>query len=222
MDTVTLRRLHVLLFIEVGSRRVHSGGITTNPTGAWSTQAARNLLMRLDPSFRFVVHDGAGQCSGTFDTVFTAVRMTAITTPPRAPKANAFAERWVRTVRHELLGRTLVWNERQLRGLLIEYIDHYNSCRPDRSLNQRAPNDQNIVEIESGRTVQRHTTCGGLINEYRTAHARRAANTWRSDSDEFSTPSGCRAGSSGDGDSVVVGNRPWSSLGEVAQIVDSG
>jgi transposase InsO family protein len=95
--------------------------------------------------------------------------MTPITTPPRAPKANAFAERWVRTVRHELLDRTLIWNERQLRSLLVDYIDHYNSHRPHRSLNQRAPNDGDIVEIGSGRTIQRHTICGGLINEYRTA-----------------------------------------------------
>jgi transposase InsO family protein len=102
-----------------GSRRVHLGGITTNPTGAWTTQAARNLLMALDDGFRFVIHDGAGQYSGTFDTVFTAAGMTTITTPPRAPRANALAERWVRTIRHELLDRTLVWNERQLRGLRV-------------------------------------------------------------------------------------------------------
>jgi transposase InsO family protein len=169
VDTVTLRRLHVLFFIEVGSRRVHLGGVTTNPTGAWTTQAARNLLMELGSGFRYVVHDGAGQYSGSFDTVFTAAGMTAITTPPRAPKANAFAERWVRTVRHELLDRTLVWNERQLRALLVEYIDHYNTHRPHRSLNQRAPNDQTVVEIAPVRTIQRHPTCGGLINEYRTA-----------------------------------------------------
>jgi len=99
LDTVTLRRLHVLFFIEVGSRRVHLGGITTNPTGAWTTQAARNLLMDLGTGFRFVIHDGAGQYSASFDTVFTAAGITVITTPPRAPRANAFAERWVRTVR---------------------------------------------------------------------------------------------------------------------------
>jgi transposase InsO family protein len=125
--------------------------------------------MRLDGGFRFVVHDGAGQYSGSFDTVFTAAGMTPITTPPRAPRANAFAERWVRTVRQELLDRTLIWNERQLRSLLVEYIEHYNDHRPHRSLNQRAPNDQNVVEIKPGRKIQRHPTCGGLINEYRTA-----------------------------------------------------
>ena len=107
VDTATLRRFHVLLFIEIGTRRVHLGGITTNPTGPWTTQAARNFLMNLDRQFRFVIHDGAGQYTRSFDAVFEANGITAITTPPRAPMANAYAERWVRTLRHELLDRTI-------------------------------------------------------------------------------------------------------------------
>ncbi len=138
VDPATLRRFHVLIFIEIGSRRVHLGGITTNPTGPWTTQAARNFLMNIAESFRFVIHDGAGQYARSFDTVFEAEGMTAITTPPRAPMANSYAERWVRTLRHELLDRTIVWNERQLRMLLVEYIDHYNQHRPtDRSILSR-------------------------------------------------------------------------------------
>ena len=105
VDTVALRRMHVLFFIELGSRRVHLGGTTINPTGAWTTQAARNLLMGLDDHFRFVIHDGAGQYSPAFDDVFAGADMAPITTPPRAPQANAYAERWVRTLRHELLDR---------------------------------------------------------------------------------------------------------------------
>jgi putative transposase len=169
VDTVALRRLHVLFFLEVGSRRVHLGGITANPTGAWTTQAARNLLMGLESQLRFVVHDGAGQYSASFDTVFTGAGITSITTPPRAPMANAFAERWVRTLRHELLDRTLVWNERQLRSLLNEYIDHYNAHRPHRGLHQRAPDDDRAATIAPDPTIQRHTTCAGLISEYRPA-----------------------------------------------------
>ncbi|MDP9332356.1 MAG: integrase core domain-containing protein [Actinomycetota bacterium] len=165
VDTVTLRRLHVLFFIEIGSRRVHLGGITTHPTGAWTTQAARNLLMGLDRQVRFLIHDGAGQYTRSFDTVFAGAGVTAITTPPRAPMANAFAERWVRTLRQELLDRTLIWNERQLRTLLDEYINHYNEHRPHRGLNQRAPNDDLVVEIEPGRTIQRHTTCAGRTHQ---------------------------------------------------------
>jgi transposase InsO family protein len=170
VDTVTLRRLHVLFFIEIGSRRVHLGGITTNPTRAWTTQAARNFLMAVEEPFRFVVHDGAGQYSPAFDAVFTGADMTAITTPPRAPKANAYAERWVRTLRQELLDRTLIFNQRQLRTLLSEFIEHYNAHRPHRSLDQHAPNDEPaFVPIRTGRTIERHSTCAGLINEYRTA-----------------------------------------------------
>ena len=136
VDTATLRRFHVLFFIEIGTRRVYLGGITTNPTGPWTTQAARNFLMRLDRQFRFVIHDGAGQYARSFDAVFEADGVSAITTPPRAPMANAYAERWVRTLRHELLDRTIVWNERQLRALLVDYINHYNQHRPHRSLDQ--------------------------------------------------------------------------------------
>ena len=121
--------------------------------------------MNIDRQFRFVIHDGAGQYTRSFDAVFEAEHVTAITTPPRAPMANAYAERWVRTLRHELLDRTIIWNERQLRALLVDYIDHYNQHRPHRGLNQRAPNDDLVVEIEPGRTIQRHTTCAGLINE---------------------------------------------------------
>jgi len=130
VDTVTLRRYYVLFFIEAGTRRIHLAGIATNPTGPWTTQAARNLLMGFDKTIRFIIHDGAGQCSRTFDDVFEAIGATAITTPPRAPQANAFAERWVRTVRHELLDRTLIWNQRQLRRLLDDFVDHYNTHPP--------------------------------------------------------------------------------------------
>lgn len=172
VDTATLRRFHVLFVIEVGSRRVHLAGITTNPTGLWTTQAARNFLMRLcdDHGFRFLIRDGAGQFTRSFDNVLAGSGITAIRIPPRAPQANAYAERWVRTLRHELLDRTIIWNERQLRALLAEYIEHYNSHRPHRGIDQRAPNDNaDVVPIRPGHPIQRHTTCAGLINEYRPA-----------------------------------------------------
>ena len=169
VDSATLRRFHVLFFIEISTRRVHLGGITTNPTGPWTTQAARNFLMNLDRPFRFIIHDGAGQYAPSFDTVFSAEGMTAITTPPRAPKANAYTERWVRTLRHELLDRTIIWNERQLRALLVDYLDHYNQHRPHRSLDQAAPDRANLATIQADRRVARHSRCGGLINEYRYA-----------------------------------------------------
>ena len=117
-----MRRFHVLFFIEIDTRRVHLAGITTNPTGAWTTQAARNLLMGYDKAIRFEIRDGAGQYTRSFDDVFAAIGGSAITIPPGAPRANAFAERWVRTVRHELLDRSLIWNQRQLRRLLDEFL----------------------------------------------------------------------------------------------------
>ena len=169
VDTVTLKRLYVLFFIEVDTRRVHLAGITTNPTGAWTLQAARNLLMDYERPVRFVIHDGAGQYSPAFDTVFRSIGADPITTPPRAPKANAFAERWVRSVRHELLDRTLVWNQRQLHRLLEEYVAHYNQHRPHRSLSQHPPEAPTVVDIGSGRRVIRNAVCDGLINEYRSA-----------------------------------------------------
>ena len=116
-------------------------------------------------------HDGAGQyTTRSFDHVFTAVGADAITTPPGAPQANAFAERWVRIVRHEPLDQTLIWNQRQLRHLLDEFISHYNANRSHRSLGQRAPNDQaDNPEIEPATPIRRTNTCAGLINEYRRA-----------------------------------------------------
>jgi len=96
--------------------------------------------------------------------------ITAIRIPPRAPQANAFAERWVRTLRHELLDQAIIWNEQQLRRLLDEYLEHSNTHRPHRSLNQRAPDDLgDVTMIGLGKPIRRHTTCGGLINEYRHA-----------------------------------------------------
>lgn len=127
--------------------------------------------MTIEQRFRFVVHDGAGQYAPSFDTVVGGADMTAITTPPRAPQANAYAERWVRTLRHELLDRTLIFNERQLRALLSDYIEHYNTHRPHRSLDQHAPNDDPgvVIPIAADRPVERHSTCAGLINEYHAA-----------------------------------------------------
>ncbi|MEX0664496.1 MAG: integrase core domain-containing protein [Acidimicrobiia bacterium] len=148
VDTVVLRRYYVLFFIELCTRRVQLAGITTNPTGAWTTQAARNLMLRHHRTIRFLIRDGAGQFVTAFDEVFRADGTTIIRTPPRTPVANAYAERWVGTVRRELCDRTLIWNRRQLEQQLRDYIEHYNTHRPHRSLDQRAPD---IIE-ESPRT----------------------------------------------------------------------
>ena len=169
VDTVLLRHYYVLFFIELQSRRVHLAGITTNPTGAWTTQAARNLKMSYDHTIRFLIRDGAGQFVAGFDEVFRSDDTTIIHTPPRTPVANAYAERWVGTVRRELCDRTLIWNHQHLEQLLRDYVEHYNTRRPHRSLRQRAPDDRVVVAYRPGHPIRRHPTCNGLINQYRHA-----------------------------------------------------
>jgi transposase len=166
IDTVMLRRSYVLFFIELDTRRVHLAGATTNPNAAWTAQAARNFMMRTDRRMRFLIHDGAAQFAGAFDDVFRSDGTAIIRTLAYAPVANAFAERWVGTVRRELCDRTLIWNQRQLERLLCDYVEHYNAHRPHRALAQRALNVGEVVEYRPGRPIRRDTSCSGLVNEY--------------------------------------------------------
>ncbi|MCU0268480.1 MAG: integrase core domain-containing protein [Acidimicrobiales bacterium] len=122
--------------------------------------------------FKFLIRDRAGQFTRSFDDVFAGSAITVLKTPPRAPQANASAERWVRTLRHELLDRTVIWNRRHLEALLVEYLDHDNAHRPHRGLHQRAPDDASgkvITAVRPGQPIRRRSVCGGLINEYRSA-----------------------------------------------------
>ena len=156
-----------MFFLELHTRRVHLAGITTNPTGAWTTQQARNLLVNRSHPTRFVIRDRAGQYTCGFDEIFRSIGAHVILTPPQPRQANAFAERWVRSVRHELLDRTLIWNQRQPRRLLECYVEHYNTHRPHR---QRAPDQPTTAHASRpAARIKRHTVCGGLINEYRPA-----------------------------------------------------
>jgi transposase InsO family protein len=174
VETVGLTRLYVLFFIEVERRRVHLAGITAYPNGEWVTQQARNLLMGLGEradQFRFLIRDRDTKFSACFDSVFAGAGVTVVKTPPRAPRANAYAERWVRTVRTECLDWILIFNQAHLLRVLSAYLAHYNSARPHRRLNLEVP----VVMPGADRTgaadgaIVRLDVLGGLIHEYRRA-----------------------------------------------------
>ena len=170
VDTVLLRRLYVLFVIEVATRRVHVMGVTPHPVGDWVAQQARNLLMGLEDRvglFRFLLRDRDTKFTAAFDAVFAAEGIQVLRTPVRAPRANAYAERWVGTVRRELLDRMLIFGRRQLVLVLAEYADHYNGHRPHRTLGQAPPlgSAEPAVIAPGGRVAQRDRL-GGLIHEY--------------------------------------------------------
>jgi transposase InsO family protein len=142
VETISLQRLYVLFFIEVGGRRVHLAGCTTNPTGAWATQQARQFAWMLQEQplrFRYLIRDRDAKFTRSFDAVFASEGIRVVKTPVRAPKANAIAERFVGTVRRECLDWLLILNRRHLEHVLDEFVDHYNAQRPQRSLNLAPP-----------------------------------------------------------------------------------
>jgi putative transposase len=169
VDTVFLRRLYILAVIEHGRRRVHIAGITAHPTGAWVTQQARNLLMNLGDhaeQFRYLIRDRDSKFTAAFDTVFAGADIAILRTPVRAPRANAIAERFVGTLRRECLDHLLIAGPRHLAAVLREFVEHYNTHRPHRSLHQRPPADS--TPPRSGAAVRplRRDRLGGLIHEY--------------------------------------------------------
>jgi transposase InsO family protein len=171
VETIGLTRLYVLFVVELDRRRVHLAGITAHPTGAWVTQAARNLVMDLDEHaqrFRFLIRDRDTKFIAAFDAVFAAAGVETIKIPPRAPRANAYAERWVRTVRTECLDWALICNCQHLQRVLSSYLEHYNTGRPHRGLELAVPAPAVTTLPTSGR-VERVDVLGGLVHEYRRA-----------------------------------------------------
>jgi putative transposase len=170
VDTVFLQRLYVLFVIEVATRRVDILGVTVHPVGKWAAQQARNLLMGLGDDvgrFRFVIRDRDSKFTTTFDAVFAAVGIEVLRMPMRAPRANAYAERWVGTVRRECLNRMLIVGRRHLVWVLGEYVEHYNGHRPHRALGQAPPlgSGEPRVFVPAAKVVQRDRL-GGLVHEY--------------------------------------------------------
>jgi putative transposase len=174
VDTVLLRRLHVLVFIEHGTRRMHIGGVTASPTGAWTVQQARNLALSCAERFEdveFLIRDRGSNFTASFDAVFQAAGTRILRTAVQAPRMSAICERLVGTLRRELLDRVLILGEAHLRSTLAGYQAHYNTARPHQGIALRIPNGEHdgdlltVTDLDRDR-FHRKPVLGGLINEY--------------------------------------------------------
>ncbi len=167
IETAFLARLYVLFFIEIGSRRLHIAGCTSNPDKSWATQQARNIMwniqeMRGKPAF--LIHDRDTKFPGSSDEIFKSEGLEIIETPYQAPSANAYAERVVRSIREECIDRIIIMNEKHLRFVLKQYKRYYNEARPHQGLNQSIPNGS--ISSSSNRPIRKRTFLGGLLNDY--------------------------------------------------------
>ena len=167
VDTLWLKRLYVLFFIELGTRKVHLAGITAHPNAGWVTQQARQVVWELSENkqtIRYLIRDRDSKFTQEFDTVFQSEGAYIIETPFRAPNAKDYAERWVRTVREECLDQLLILNEPHLRRVLKTYDDYYNRQRLHQGIQQQSPiprTSRNTTGI-----IQKRAVLGGIINDY--------------------------------------------------------
>ena len=172
VDTITLRRLYVLFVIEIDRRRVHLLGVTSNPNDPWVTQVARNFASDLEDAgrqFQFLIRDRDTKFTASFDTVLASIGIETIRTPVASPRANAFAERFVRTVRQDCFDHLLVVSQRHLEALLAEYVRHYNEARPHRGIQLDLPLPRPETSATIDGTVIRRDVLGGIVHEYERA-----------------------------------------------------
>ncbi len=171
VDSVLLHRYYVLFVIELERRVVHVLGVTTNPNGPWVTQVARNFAADLEEAgrrFRFLIRDRDTKFTRSFDEVFTSIGIEHFRTPVRSPRANAYAERFVRTIRQECFDQILVVSRRHLEQVLAEFVRHYNEARPHRGLQLAQPIPRPGTAIGGGDII-RHDILDGIIHEYERA-----------------------------------------------------
>jgi putative transposase len=172
VDSMFGPRRYVLFFLHHDNRRVHLAGVTEHPTATWVLQQAHNLLMHLNDqaeaqTIKLLIRDRDTKFTAAFDAVVTAIGTRIIRTPVRAPRANAIAERWIYSVRRECTDRLLITGRRHLEAVLAEYLDHYNTHRPHRTLQQRPPTGRpDRAPPGDNARIVRHDRLGGLIHEY--------------------------------------------------------
>jgi len=167
VETIWFKTIYVLFFIELGTRRIHLAGCTTNPNSIWISQQARQLVWELKDGSRemaFLIHDNDTKFTFFFDNVFRSEGIEIVHTPDQALKANAFAERWVRSVREECLDHILVVNEKHLGTVLREYTDYYNYSRPHQGISQHFP--ISCPGRNSKGQIRRRDILGGIIHDY--------------------------------------------------------
>jgi putative transposase len=172
VDTVLLRRVYVLFVMEIQTRTVHILGVTARPTGSWTAQQARNLLMDLGERagrFKFLLRDRDSKFTTAFDDVFSGNGTRVIKAPVQSLRANSYAERFVGTLRRECLDHVLILGERHLRKSLSEYVRHYNRHRPHQGLHQKPPLHRAGHVIDFTARIERRRVVGGLISEYHRA-----------------------------------------------------